>query len=629
MQTRHELTGLSAPSIDSGRIPNRLTSLSDCIVAAAEHVGAILLVTEILLLSAAVFARYVLSSPFIWSDELAEIVIIWQAMMGAVVAFHKGQHLSLPAVARNVSIRKKAFLESVTLLITVLICIPLTYYSFTHALLDFDLVTPALQVSPSWRTGALVVGLGLIALLGLFALVQRARLSSDFVMAVTVVGGAILALYLARHQFLGLGNVNLLIFFVGLGGACMLMGLPIAFSFGVGAIAYVLLATRAPLSILPVRMEAGMAHILLLSVPLFIVLGLMLDVTGMARRMVEFLSAMVGHVKGGLSYVLVGGMVLVSGISGAKAADMAAIAPVLLPEMKRRGTKDGEMIALLAASSAASETIPPSLILIMTGAVTGVSIGALFTAGWLPAIVLCLMICVLARYRAGRSETGRVEPASWKLVRLLAVSSIPVLILPFLIRSAVVEGIATATEVATIGIAYVLIVTLILHQRFEWRQFYEALKDASTLTGAIFLILATANAMAWGFVQSGFSSVLSGVALSLPGGSYGFLLVSIVLFVVLGSILEGIPAIVLLGPLLFPVAKVLHISEVHYAIVAVLAMGVGLFAPPFGVGFYTACAIGRVNPADAMKEIWPYLGVVFLGVVLVAFIPWLTTGFLN
>jgi TRAP-type C4-dicarboxylate transport system permease large subunit len=135
--------------------------------------------------------------------------------------------------------------------------------------------------------------------------------------------------------------------------------------------------------------------------------------------------------------------------------------------------------------------------------------------------------------------------------------------------------------------------------------------------------------MAWGFVHSGFSSVLSGVALSLPGGSYGFLLVSIVLFVVLGSILEGIPAIVLLGPLLFPVAKVLHISEVHYAIVAVLAMGVGLFAPPFGVGFYTACAIGRVNPADAMKEIWPYLGVVFLGVVLVAFIPWLTTGFLN
>ena len=629
MQQHSEMAGHLVSSIRSDPLSARLAGCSKLIVATAEHVGATLLVLEIFLLSAAVVARYVLSMPLIWSDELAELMIIWQAMLGAVVAFHKGQHLSLTVLARNVSSQKQAFLETVGLLLTVLLCVPLAFFAYAHALADFDLITPALEISPSWRTGALVVGLGLIALLACMALIQRARMTSDFVLAVVLVAGLVCALYFARNQFIGLGHANLLIFFVGLGGACMLAGVPIAFAFGLAAAAYVLLATHAPLSIVPVRMEAGMAHILLLSVPLFIALGAMLEITGMARRMVEFLAAMVGHVKGGLSYVLVGGMVLVSGISGSKAADMAAIAPVLLPEMKRRGAKDGDMIALLAGSSAASETIPPSLILIMTGAVTGVSIGALFTAGWLPAIVLSLMICVLARFRAARSETGAMERASWKTARILAVGAIPVLILPFLIRSAVVEGVATATEVATIGLAYVLVVTLVLQRSFDWRLFYEALKGASTLTGAIFIILATANAMAWGFVQSGLSSVLSGVAHSLPGGTFGFLLVSIVLFVVLGSVLEGIPAIVLLGPLLFPVAKALGISEVHYAIVAVMAMGVGLFAPPFGVGFYTACAIGRVNPADAMKEIWPYLGVVIVGVVLVAFIPWLTTGFLN
>jgi tripartite ATP-independent transporter DctM subunit len=629
MQQQSEALGHSAPFIQINPVSARLADCSRLIVAAAEHAGAMLLVLEIFLLSAAVFARYGLSAPLVWSDELAEIVIIWQAMLGAVVAFHKGQHLSLTVLARNVSSQKRAFLDTLSLLLTVLICIPLTYFAFTHALADLDLVTPALEISPSWRTGALVVGLGLIALLGCFALIQRARMTSEFIWAVALVLGVACALFLARNQFIGLGNANLLIFFVGLGGACMLIGLPIAFAFGLAAMAYVLLATHAPLSIVPVRMEAGMAHILLLSVPLFIALGAMLDITGMARRMVEFLAAMVGHVKGGLSYVLVGGMVLVSGISGSKAADMAAIAPVLLPEMRRRGARDGDMIALLAASSAASETIPPSLILIMTGAVTGVSIGALFTAGWLPAIVLSLMICVLARFRAGGSEAGSMERASWRTARILALSAAPVLILPFLIRSAVVEGVATATEVATIGLAYVLVVSLILQRTFDWRRFYGALKDASTLTGAIFIILAMANAMAWGFVQSGLSSVLSGVAHSLPGGIFGFLMVSIVLFVVLGSVLEGIPAIVLLGPLLFPVAKALNISEVHYAIVAVMAMGVGLFAPPFGVGFYTACAIGRVSPVDAMKAIWPYLGVVFVGVILVAFIPWLTTGFLK
>jgi tripartite ATP-independent transporter DctM subunit len=307
---------------------------------------------------------------------------------------------------------------------------------------------------------------------------------------------------------------------------------------------------------------------------------------------------------------------------------MAAIAPVLLPEMRKRGAKDGEMIALLAASSAMSETIPPSLILIMTGAVTGVSIGALFTAGWLPALLLAAMVCVVARLRSPKTDSAARRADARTIVRLGLLAA-PVLVLPFVIRGAVVEGVATATEVATIGIAYVLVVTLVLQRRFDWKRFYDALKDACCLTGAIFLILATANAMAWAFIQSGFTSVLSGLAGSVPGGAYGFLLISVLVFVVLGSILEGIPAVVLLGPLLFPVAKSLGISEVHYALVAVMAMGLGLFAPPFGVGYYTACAIGRVNPSDAMRAIWPYLGVLFIGVVLVACFPALTMSMLR
>lgn len=607
----------------------RLGGWASWVVASAEHAGAMLLIVEIVLLSAAVFCRYVLSAPLVWSDELAELVIIWQAMLGAVVAFHKGQHLSLGVFVRRMPDRKREFLESVCLVLAVLMSAPLAYFAFQHARADFDLITPALEISPSWRTGALVAGLGLIALLGLGALAQRARSKASVLMPVAMVAVVLLGLYLARSQFAGLGNLNLIIFFVVLGGACMFIGLPIAFAFGIAAMAYVLLATHASLSIVPMRMEAGMAHILLLSVPLFVALGAILDIAGMARRMVEFLAALVGHVKGGLSYVLVGAMTLVSGISGSKAADMAAIVPVLFPEMRKRGAKEGEMIALLTASSAMSETIPPSLILIMTGATTGVSIGALFTAGWLPALVLAAMLCALARWRAVKSGEHRSERASWGQIGKLAAAALPVLVLPFIIRGAVVEGIATATEVATIGIAYVLVVTLAMLRGFDWSRLYQALKEASVLTGVIFIILATANAMAWGFVQSGFSSVLSGVASSVPGGSYGFLLMSIVIFVVLGSILEGIPAIVLLGPLLFPVAKALHISEVHYAIVAVLSMGVGLFAPPFGVGFYTACAIARINPADAMRAIWPYLAVIFAGVVLVAFVPWISTGFLR
>jgi tripartite ATP-independent transporter DctM subunit len=620
---RNVVGHFDGPEALNSAIRDAIRALIDRLVALASHAGAILLICEILVLSAAVFFRYVLRSPLIWSDELAELLLLWQAMLGAVVAFHLGQHLRLEVIYERLSERGKEVLDIIGLALMIVIGAPLAFYSFEEVLLNLDLETPALGISPSWRIGALCAGLGLIAILAAGRLALRAVGGQARAVAVVLVGAGIvlLATFALKDAFSNLGNLNLIIFFIGLCGICIAIGLPIAFCFAIAAMAYVFFGTYAPLSIVPARMETGMAHILLLSVPLFIALGSMLVISGMADNMVKLLVALIGHVRGGLSYVLIAGIALVSGISGSKAADMAAVAPVLVPEMRKRGASNGDIVGLMAAACAMSETIPPSLILIMAGAVTGVSIGALFEVGWYPAIALAVLLCLLTYFRASKSDENQSEKASWATVRRLAVIAVPVLILPFVIRTAVVEGIATATEVATIGIAYVLILTLIIERRFDWKRCYSSLRDASVLTGVIFIILAAANAMAWGFVQSGFSSILAGVASSLPGGVYGFLFISILVFIILGSILEGIPAIVLLGPLLFPVAKSLGVSEVHFALVAVLAMGLGLFAPPFGVGFYTACAICQVQPTVVMKAIWPYVGVLFLGILLVAVIP--------
>ena len=152
--------------------------------------------------------------------------------------------------------------------------------------------------------------------------------------------------------------------------------------------------------------------------------------------------------------------------------------------------------------------------------------------------------------------------------------------------------------------------------------------ETACLSGAILLIIGCATGMAWGLTQSGFSRALAAAMTGLPGGAASFIAVSIVAFVILGSVLEGIPAIVLFGPLLFPAARALGINDVHYAMVVVLAMGVGLFAPPFGVGFYAACAIGRVAPDEAMGRVWPYLAAVLAALVVVVLVPWLSTGFL-
>jgi tripartite ATP-independent transporter DctM subunit len=598
--------------------------IMNSVVLLAEHAGAVLLIAEIVLLLSAVLFRYVLRAPLTWSDELAEIMILWQAMLGAVVAFHRGRHLSPTVVTRNASSGTRRSLEGMSKTLVGFTCLLLGYFACQRTLADSALVTPILSVSRAWGSSAMIVGFAMVAVLA-FGWVGRLAIHDALVRrAVILVLCVIAALYLVRHALANLGDISLVIHFGIICGTCMLVGVPIAFSFCISALAYVLLATNASPTIVSMRMEDGMSHVLLLSVPLFIALGAILDVSGMAKRLIHFLAALVGRGPAGMSYVLIGAMMLVSGISGSKAADMAAISPILLPEMRKRGVRDAEIIALLSASSAISETIPPSLVLIMTGAVTGLSIGALFKVGWTPALLMIAVVCMMARLRAPAAPS--VSPrAGMREIMRLGLAAAPVLVLPLLIRAAVTEGVATATEVATIGVIYVFVVSLLLYRKFEWMRFYNALKSASSLTGAVFLILAASNAMAWGFVQSGASMLITDFASSVPGGRYGFLVASVALFVALGSILEGIPAIVLLGPILFPAAVSFGVPELHYALIAVMSMGIGLFAPPFGVGFYTACAIAKVDPSNAMRSVWVYLCVLIAGVAVISFFPALTS----
>jgi tripartite ATP-independent transporter DctM subunit len=329
-----------------------------------------------------------------------------------------------------------------------------------------------------------------------------------------------------------------------------------------------------------------------------------------------------------LSIVLVAAMYLVSGVSGSKIADMAAVAPVLFPDMERRGQKRSSMIALLATSGAMAETIPPSLVLIIIGSVTGVSISAMFTAGLLPALLSSILLIVVALWEAKRENTALAARAPLAVVGRAFVFAIPGLLLPLLIRYFVVAGIATATEVSVVGIFYTILVGVFVYREFDWKRMYPILLDTVALSGAILLIIATATAMGWALTQSGFAQQLAAMLAAAPGGTVGIMLVSIVLFMILGSVLEGIPAMVLFAPLLFPVAKSAGINEVHYPIVAVLAMGIGLFAPPIGVGFFSASAIGKANPEAVVKPIVPYLAALLISLLLIAFIPWISLGFL-
>jgi tripartite ATP-independent transporter DctM subunit len=619
----------SAPAVHGGRYQYRrgwTRAIDRAIGAVTEPVAALLVAVEVAILTAGVFTRYVLKSPLVWSDELATILFLWLAMLGSVVAYRRGEHIRLSVLVRRASPRVAAIMEAISSVVVAIFVIELLPASFKFFVQEQIDITPALSIPRSYVVLAIIVGLALILVMALLRLCE-----ADPRVVAGVVAGAVLvsaAAWFGRGAFAGLGNLNLVLFFVGLVGACVAIGIPIAFSFGVGTLSYLAITTSVPLNTVVGRMDEGISNLVLLAVPLFIFLGLLMETAGIARRLVEALASLVGHLRGGLSIVLVAAMYLVSGISGSKIADMAAVAPVLFPDMERRGQKRTEMIALLATSGAMAETIPPSLVLIIIGSVTGVSIAALFTAGLLPAVVCSVFLILVALWNAKRDNVTLAKRATPAVIGKAFLVAIPGLLLPLLIRYFVVAGIATATEVSVVGILYTLLVGVLVYREFKWRQLYPTLVDTVALAGAILLIIATATSMGWALTQSGFAQQLADILSHAPGGRAGIMLLSIVLFIVLGSVLEGIPAMVLFGPLLFPVAKAAGINEVHYAIVAVLAMGVGLFSPPLGVGFFGACAIGKAEPERAVKPMLPYLGALIVALLIIAYVPWISLGFL-
>ena len=619
---------MAAPSDNS--LPAKLDRWLGWLV---EVPAALLVLADIGVLFAGVVSRYLLHSPLLWSDELASILFLWLALLGAVVALRRGEHMRMTALVSKAAPERRALLEALATAACLAFLALVAWPAWEYAADERAITTPALELSNLWRAAALPVGLGLMGVFSVLRLWRQAGQAEaggakPVLLALALTAVLVVAFWLAAPLFKDLGRLNLLVFFVGVAGGCVFAGIPIGFGFGLATFGYLALATTTPLPVIVGRMDEGMSHLILLAVPLFVFLGLLIEMTGMARAMIAFLAALLGHVKGGLSYVLVGAMYLVSGISGSKAADMAAIAPALFPEMKARGAKPGDLVALLAATGAQTETVPPSLVLITIGSVTGISIAALFTGGLLPAVVLGGLLCAVVWWRYRHEDLSQVQRTPKAQVLKLFVIALPALALPFVIRAAVVQGVATATEVSTIGIAYSVIAGVLVYRQFPWRRLGPMLVDTAALSGAILLIIGTATAMAWGLTQSGFSRLLAQTMAGLPGGAPMFLVVSILAFTVLGSVLEGIPAIVLFGPLLFPIARQLGIHDVHYAMVVILSMGLGLFAPPLGVGYYAACAIGRVNPDEGIGPIVGYMLALLVGTVIVAFVPWISIGFL-
>lgn len=399
-----------------------------------EALAAALMLAIIVLLLGGVISRYVFSSPIAWIDEAVSIAFLWVAMLGAAIAMHRNEHLRLTLVVDRLAPRARGLVHAFGLVAVVAFLVGLIGPATEYVFEEWYITTPTLDMPNSFRVAAIPFGLALmLAIVLVYALRTVSR--QDLVAAALFVAASVAALWWLTPALKSLGLLNLVLFLV-IGVALFLAaGVPIAFCFGAGVMGYLAFASNAPLLVIVGRMDEGMANLVLVSVPIFVLLGCLLDATGMGKAIVDFLASLIGHLKAGMSYVLLGSLFIVSGISGSKVSDMATVAPALFPEMKRRGNKQPEMVALLATGAAMADTVPPSIVLIVLGSVAGVSIAGLFESGFFVAMVLLLALLVLARWKA-RHEATDVRRAPLSLaVRTLLVAA-PALVLPFLIRGA-------------------------------------------------------------------------------------------------------------------------------------------------------------------------------------------------
>jgi C4-dicarboxylate transporter DctM subunit len=399
---------------------------------------------------------------------------------------------------------------------------------------------------------------------------------------------------------------------------------PVAFAVGISAAIGLLVSDTAPLLVVPQRIFAGADSFVLLAIPLFVLAGALMETGGISARLVTLARALIGHVRGGVGMVVVVAEMLFSGISGSTIADVSAIGSLMIPSLVRAGYKPARAVAIVSAASAMGILIPPCLLMVIIAQIVGLSVGALFLAGFIPAAVLAVAIMALIYAQAVRDRIPGEARASLKQVmRALKDALIP-LMMPVIIFGAILGGIADPTEAAVLAVFYAFIVGVFVYKEISWSQVPKILVDSAVTSGIVIFMVGASSSFSWILAVEQVPTQLAGVMLSISSQPWVFFVICTIIFVVLGAILEGLPAVIICLPIFLPIALKLGIDPLHFSIVVVAAIGLGLFLPPVGVGLYIACTFANLRVDQTIKAMLPYIAVLFAGILVLIAIPWLT-----
>ncbi len=579
------------------------------------------LFADVALTVANTLLRYLAHRDMPWAPEVSMILISIITFLGAPAFFRRNRSMAYTALLDRSQGRARRGLEAVGLWIVVAVCaISLVAYPKFLAL-QMRQVMPVLGIHRGYV--AIWLGAGL-ALLGLFALERLAGTKRDGAVLGLVGACAIAALAMALRYGYAQGlDIDPFWVIVPMLVIAFLVGTPVPVILALGGALYFVTTGDAPLSAIPAAFQYGIASFILLAIPFFMLAGTLMEISGMAARLVSMVQQWVGHWTGGLLIAEIVATYIFSGISGSKAADMATIGAVMKRPVHERGYPASEFAAVLCASAAMSETVPPSLAMLILGSVSSLSISALFVAGLVPALVLALALIVGVSMRSRRHGWSGAEPFSLKRALSAMPGAIPALGVPVIVIGGIVGGIASPTESGSLAVAYGLGAAALAARSIGAGRFYATLRDAACTSGMVLLMVAAANVLAQAVVVDGLGTAIS-TSLIQAGGRSEFLLLSMVALIVIGFLLEGFPAILIGAPLFLPAAEHAGVDPLQFGILLIMATGIGVMMPPFGIGFHIACTISDAPMNPAMRASAFYNLFLVIGLAIVVVLPGLT-----
>jgi tripartite ATP-independent transporter DctM subunit len=593
------------------------------LLALCDATAAILLAADLLVVCGSVLLRFLFNAPVEWADDVARGLMVGSSFFGAASALARSENLGVAFFIDMLPAGPRRVIDAIGALLVPVIA---AYVAFNAIKLGSLTVGQTTGSGLPMELTFYPMGAGAI-FMTIFALdLFRRRPFRDMIAGIAA-ASLIVSLYLAWEILLpdsvpSSGTLMLLGFFITLFG-----GLPIGFALALAALLFIWVEGSLPGVIFAQQMARGIDNFVLLAIPFFILVGYLMEANGMSVRLIELLQRAVGRMRGGLNVVMVMSMVLFSGISGSKMADVAAVGSVLIPAARRSKQNPGGAVALLAASAVMAETIPPCINLIILGFVANLSIGGLFVAGLLPAGLMALALIAVSIISGKRPTTsGEAEPPT-PMTGLWggAIASFGLI---FMIFAGFKSGFATATEISAFAAVYAIVVGGIVFGELSFKTASHSFVQAATRSGLVLFIVAAAQSLAFVLTLQQIPHAVGNMILSLSSahGTWLFMLLSIAVLIVMGSVLEGAAALIIFAPLLLPVAVKLGIDPLHFGVVLVIAMGLGLFAPPLGLGLYGACLIGNVTIEQTVKPIMGYLGLLLLCLLVVAFVPGISTA---